>query len=304
MADGKIEYELSIDARQALTNVQSVTSATDKLASSAKDAAKAAGQVGGAFSNISTDKLKMAAMMLAGMATDAAAVGLEIAGKDRPAAYVRSIGKSAAIGAGTGALVGSVVPGIGTAVGSAAGAAIGAGSGAINQFGAFYKEDKKKLEDTRDSLAQVSIAGMAARRALAEIKTPDQLNQQIGQLKDKLIVLQQSAKAGLIDENTYTSNLVQLRRSIAYAESLVPGATEAEAEKKRKKDAEDAIKSAPDFSSRASDSLTAMGAILAGGGASGVNDHARSTAQNTARMVTLLERLGTQNGQGGARWQP
>lgn len=225
MSDGKIEYELSIEARAAVSNINAAKTSADGLADSMGKVNKASASATSALSSIPVERIKTLATLAAGAAVQLGAAALAAGGYSKQAGYLNS----AAMGAMQLGAAGFM---IGGAAGAAVGGAAGAASGLGKQFFANSGADVAALEAEAKLYANIAVSSEAAARAISGLKTPDQLKDAISAIDEKIQNITRSAEYGLIPGEIAARQTRELAGQRGLASSMLPGAESAEAQKR------------------------------------------------------------------------
>lgn len=252
--DGKIQYELSLDATQALATVDSMMSkatrsgtrladvmqsALSKSAAdsfetgmsgvaNATDRATASGKKLGQTLDRNAEKYRQMAMLAGTMAADIGASALRAAGHDTAAGYLGSMANSA--------LQFGILGGqLGGPVGGAIGAGAGLAAGGIKEYFNNIRKEKDAVEkaisehnktvETSNAAAakgnaEAMVSASSFSRGLLKAESSKEVSTAIEQIDEKLADVQVRMEQGLIDERVGNTQVALFKKIRTEAEKL------------------------------------------------------------------------------------
>lgn len=249
--DGRLQYELTLDAQKALAAVRGLEAAAARSGSSlaavmqrALDRSEAAASGTreiadglGAASNKAEDLakqlnksqggMKTLALLAGGLALDVGGAALKAGGFDKTAGYVTSAAGSALQMALTAAMIGGKTAGV---YGAVAGGVAGTAKEYFTQLFSENAAEIKSSEELRKNISEIYVATAAASRALATMETPKELQAAVTKINEKIIEIQDRAKNGLINPRIVNFQTASLSKIASEAEARIPAAERAEAE--------------------------------------------------------------------------
>lgn len=234
MADGKIEYELSIETQRAVAAITRLNAdairtgkilndGSAEMSAGLNNAANNVEKLSNRLDKIPLEKMKSLSLLAAGAATQLAASALQAGGFEKQAGYLTSALSGAAQLGAAGFMVGGP---IGAAIGGAAGAVVGAG----RQFFNNAAGDVAAMEAEGKLYASMAVSAEAANRSISRLTTPKELQDAIAAIDEKMKSISRSAEFGLIPSATADRMTRDLAGQRDLASSLIPGAQAAEGE--------------------------------------------------------------------------
>lgn len=249
--DGKIQYELTLEAQKALASVRLLETQAVRTgarvgdvmqrALDRSDAAALAAETAKVGSNMSSagnsaenlakqikeghSKMRSMAVLAGGMALDVSGAALRSAGYTKEAAMLQTAGQSALQMALTGAMVGGKKLGV---IGAIGGLITGGVKGYFEQDIAKSEEARKKAEEWTRALSESNVAAAALMRQIGEIDTSDALYTALTQIEDKIADIQKKSKAGLMDSGIARAQTEMLTNAARVASGRLPALVRSE----------------------------------------------------------------------------
>lgn len=249
--DGKIQYELTLEAQKALSSLRLLESnatktgsrigdimqrALDRSSAAALSAEtqKTAGHLGNAVNasenlakqlNKGHSQMKSMALLAGGLALEVGGSALRASGYSKEASILQGAGQSGLQMALTGSLVGGSKGGI---IGAVAGIAAGGLKGYFDSETQRLEEMRSKAEAWTRALQESNLAAGAMMRQIGRIDTSAELYEALSQIEEKIADIQKRSKYGLIDSGIAQAQTEMLENAARTAYARLPAVVRSE----------------------------------------------------------------------------